>query len=205
MAKRLDLTGRTFGRLSVEGRVQGGTIWDCLCECGARLQVKSTVLSRGRKKSCGCLQRESRDRNFAKRGQLKYPATPDPYPTEAALLFKQYQYLIEILLKQRGDIIGLQETATDLLMRACWVVVFKSHTEKPIDEAKIKAYLCGWLFKERAVLRNIRNGAIVRGSNKTEQGGTMTDLTLNDSTTPDSADILLPVHKSNRRLKFDRR
>ena len=60
--KRLDLTGRTFGRLRVsslshkEGR---DYIWECLCECQTVCKVKGHCLLAGNTKSCGCLRRRS--------------------------------------------------------------------------------------------------------------------------------------------------
>lgn len=64
--KRIDLTGRHFGRLTVMGCVRKRTytngsihlLWECRCDCG---NIKVTVghhLTAGRTKSCGCLNRE---------------------------------------------------------------------------------------------------------------------------------------------------
>lgn len=60
---RIDLTGRKFGRLSVnyashkEGKV---LYWSCTCECGNTTNVRSQLLREGKTKSCGCLQEELR-------------------------------------------------------------------------------------------------------------------------------------------------
>lgn len=57
----LDLTGQTFGRLTVEryaGRIQHRPTWQCMCSCGTRTLVRSTDLITGHKKSCGCLYRD---------------------------------------------------------------------------------------------------------------------------------------------------
>jgi hypothetical protein len=57
-----DLTGQTFGRLTVvalskekQGR---NCCWICSCECGASVTIRSGVLINGTTQSCGCLQRE---------------------------------------------------------------------------------------------------------------------------------------------------
>lgn len=61
--RALDLTGRKFGRLTAEfkidRRTEDGTIlWSCRCDCGNRVEVRSNCLNRGKSKSCGCLVRD---------------------------------------------------------------------------------------------------------------------------------------------------
>lgn len=64
MGKKLDLTGKTFGRLTVlkeNGRnKQGQVLWLCECSCSEKtlVNVCTTNLNIGRTKSCGCLKRE---------------------------------------------------------------------------------------------------------------------------------------------------
>lgn len=65
--KRLDLTGRTFGRWSVVAPAKtrvtpGGTrkaYWHCRCECGTVEDVRAEHLRSGRSSSCGCWKREA--------------------------------------------------------------------------------------------------------------------------------------------------
>ena len=69
-----DLTGRTFGRLTVtsnselrshpscRGRIR---YWLCLCECGNQTWVIASCLTSGSTRSCDCLARE----NGAKSGK----------------------------------------------------------------------------------------------------------------------------------------
>ena len=55
----IDLTGKTFGRLSVlrkAGHSGGKAIWECLCECGTIKPVRGVHLRSGRQVSCGCLK-----------------------------------------------------------------------------------------------------------------------------------------------------
>lgn len=55
---RDDLTGRTFGRLTVLYKAPVvGTRWVCLCTCGSECVVRACHLLSGNNKSCGCLKR----------------------------------------------------------------------------------------------------------------------------------------------------
>lgn len=61
-----DLTGLTFGRLTVTGRAENYTsktgqeaVWRCRCKCGQEIEVRAGRLRSGHTKSCGCLQRET--------------------------------------------------------------------------------------------------------------------------------------------------
>lgn len=60
--KRLDLTGKTFSRLTVvsyAGRAKNGNaLWNCECSCGGTAVVDGYRLRNGATKSCGCYRRE---------------------------------------------------------------------------------------------------------------------------------------------------
>lgn len=62
MAKKIDLTGQKFGRLEAlydtGERKDGAVVWHCKCDCGNEVDVKSSNLTSGRTKSCGCLRRQ---------------------------------------------------------------------------------------------------------------------------------------------------
>jgi hypothetical protein len=62
MGKRLELVGKTFGRLTVIERDNndstGHVKWLCRCICGTISTVRGNNLKRGGTKSCGCLQKE---------------------------------------------------------------------------------------------------------------------------------------------------
>lgn len=70
-----DLTGKTFGRLTVikqaedhvrkNGRIESQ--WLCKCDCGNIIPVRTHSLTSGHTKSCGCLQKE-----IAKTTKKKY-------------------------------------------------------------------------------------------------------------------------------------
>lgn len=59
---RQDLTGQTFGRLTVikrsEKRKKGALLWECRCICGNIVHAKGTQLKNGYTQSCGCLRAE---------------------------------------------------------------------------------------------------------------------------------------------------
>lgn len=57
MAKKEDITGLTFNRLTAiswAGHRGKKNIWNCLCECGNRSIVEIGSLKSGKVKSCGC-------------------------------------------------------------------------------------------------------------------------------------------------------
>lgn len=59
--RRLDLTGQTFGRLTVEadaGTSHGHSMWRCRCSCGSSHVAMACSLRSGKTVSCGCLKRE---------------------------------------------------------------------------------------------------------------------------------------------------
>lgn len=66
MGKFIDLSGETFGRLTVKHRAQDiilpsgskKTMWRCICSCGVTKDVWSHSLISGTTTSCGCKQRE---------------------------------------------------------------------------------------------------------------------------------------------------
>lgn len=60
--KLIDLTGKNFGRWTVESRFdtngKGNAKWNCLCSCGTRKIVEGKTLKKGESQSCGCLRLE---------------------------------------------------------------------------------------------------------------------------------------------------
>ena len=62
MSKFIDLTGQTFGRLTVAQRVfssNKNTRWLCMCNCGVEITVSRVHLINGHTTSCGCYQKEA--------------------------------------------------------------------------------------------------------------------------------------------------
>lgn len=61
VVKKLELTGKRFGRLVViqrEGSKDKKATWLCKCDCGRESVVVSNSLTSGKTKSCGCISRE---------------------------------------------------------------------------------------------------------------------------------------------------
>lgn len=62
MSKLVDLTGKTFGRLTVIERAavehKNYAVWLCRCSCGNTKFVRSCHLINGATTSCGCYQKE---------------------------------------------------------------------------------------------------------------------------------------------------
>lgn len=73
----LDLTGRTFGRLTVLSRAENGkggkSRWLCKCRCGNECIVHSSSLVSGNTRSCGCLRREESHNRSTTHGMSKSP------------------------------------------------------------------------------------------------------------------------------------
>ncbi len=63
-AMKQDLTGRTFGYLTVVKRAEKGDsrhrYWVCNCICGNEKIVEESHLKNGHTKSCGCYRKEVR-------------------------------------------------------------------------------------------------------------------------------------------------
>ena len=57
-----NMIGRRFGRLVVVRRSErtncGGTVWECICDCGNAKHIYANHLKSGATQSCGCLNRE---------------------------------------------------------------------------------------------------------------------------------------------------
>jgi hypothetical protein len=70
MARAIDLTGQTFGRLTVRERAgsdekNGGAMWLCDCSCGGVAKIWGSELRTSRR-SCGCALAEHRKRGPGK-------------------------------------------------------------------------------------------------------------------------------------------
>lgn len=76
MSKNEDLTGKTFGRLTVIQRDkdyiqpsgQHKVMWLCECICGNKISVQAYFLKKGYTKSCGCLRKENSKKIHIKHG-----------------------------------------------------------------------------------------------------------------------------------------
>lgn len=80
--ERAEISGQTFGRLTVLGRApqQGPRKrrwWHCRCRCGNHTIVDTGSLRKGNTKSCGCLSRETAADN-ARRNSTTHGETRTP-------------------------------------------------------------------------------------------------------------------------------
>jgi hypothetical protein len=72
--KAIDLTGKTFGRLTVLGRSPRKArhaIWTCDCQCGQRSEVEGQDLRDGVSQSCGCLSTDLSSQRCKARHQAR--------------------------------------------------------------------------------------------------------------------------------------
>lgn len=80
-----DLTGQTFGRLTViekYGTINRELYWTCKCSCGNVIQVRGVSLKKGDTQSCGCFREESlQNRAYDLTGQ-KFGKLTALYPTD---------------------------------------------------------------------------------------------------------------------------
>ena len=79
-----DLTGQTFGILTVIKRAEqgkGSVRWLCRCECGNEKTVAARDLKAGKTKSCGCRQYQ-KGRNISNIKGRKFGRLTALYPTE---------------------------------------------------------------------------------------------------------------------------
>jgi len=77
MAKKINLFGKIFGRLTVikeAGKSNAGQIrWLCRCNCGEEIIVTGGDLRSNRTKSCGCLRKEKTAERNTTHGFSKHP------------------------------------------------------------------------------------------------------------------------------------
>ena len=68
--RRRDLTGQTFGKLTVReyagSTTRGEARWLCDCECGGQKVIRGRDLVVGDTKSCGCLVASSRPARYSR-------------------------------------------------------------------------------------------------------------------------------------------
>ncbi len=81
MPRKVDLTGKTFGYLTVVEQGESSIActgkpivrWDCACKCGNMALVPTTKLNNGHTSSCGCYAKEIRKTVNVKHGLRYHP------------------------------------------------------------------------------------------------------------------------------------
>lgn len=75
--KRIDLTGKNFGRWTVidEAAISSWKVikWNCVCSCGNKGIVQSGALKNGSSRSCGCLLSEKMKKRATTHGKYGTP------------------------------------------------------------------------------------------------------------------------------------
>lgn len=73
MPALIDVSGKKYGRLFAIKKIGiskcGNIVWQCVCECGRRLDIRSSLLINGNTKSCGCFQKEEAVKRLTTHGQ----------------------------------------------------------------------------------------------------------------------------------------
>ena len=66
MSKVIDMTGKSFGRLTVLSRAKndkyGKAQWLCQCDCGNQKIILGKSLRNGSTQSCGCLKSKGEEK-----------------------------------------------------------------------------------------------------------------------------------------------
>ena len=141
MSKRIDMTGKRFGRLlviSYSHTVKSRRAhWNVLCDCGTEKTVSGKCLRSGYTRSCGCLQKESaRATGKSMAGKLH------PDWAKHDLTGKEFGRLVAIkrLDKQEGSVVKY--------LCKCACGNFKEIAAKSLVGGCTKS--CGCLQKEAA-------------------------------------------------------
>jgi hypothetical protein len=76
MAPKNNLTGQTFGRLTVISdsgeRRHGAVLWLCRCSCSGTINAAAYELMGLKTKSCGCLRRQTASKKLRNAGYGMY-------------------------------------------------------------------------------------------------------------------------------------
>jgi len=80
-----DLSGQRFGKLvaidRTNSRLNGLSVWNCICDCGNSVSVRSSSLLDGNTRSCGCLQKTVAASGKYKHGYAKKGSSRKTYNT----------------------------------------------------------------------------------------------------------------------------
>ena len=72
MPKKIDLTGKKYGNLTVLRRVEGQSrylTWECQCDCGNIVRVDSRRLRSGSITNCGCIKKDKNRKRVGRKAE----------------------------------------------------------------------------------------------------------------------------------------
>lgn len=72
MPKKLDLTGKVYGHLTVLRQVKGNSrylTWECRCDCGNLICVDSRHLQSGATRDCGCMKSQKKNARTGRKAE----------------------------------------------------------------------------------------------------------------------------------------
>lgn len=115
MGRKIDLTGKVFGKLTVikEHPIrtpQGSIQWECQCDCGNQTIVSGDNLRRNHTTSCGCAQKETAQKR-----------------------------IIDLTNKRFGYLIVLERGRTDINRNVYWKCQCDCGTIKEISGSNLKS------------------------------------------------------------------
>jgi hypothetical protein len=150
MSKFIDLTGKTFGRLTVIERAEnsksGKTQWLCKCKCGNEIIVTRDDLTSSHTKSCGCYRKEVTSKRSLKDliGQTFERLTV----IERAINNKngQTQWLCKCLCGNKVTIVGYNLTHGKTKSCGC---LHRETMSKSYGEATFNSTICNYKVKAK--------------------------------------------------------
>lgn len=100
MGKRIDLTGKVFGRLTVlkrepkpEGSRDRHSRWLCKCSCGEVIVTTSDNLLSGGTKSCGCIKKETSIKNIMEYNNSEHESKNKTHGMTKTRLYDVYGHM----------------------------------------------------------------------------------------------------------------
>ena len=112
MIKRVDLTNREFGLLTVERSAEGQSktgspIWDCVCRCGAARKARSNQLVHGRVWACyRCTKTEAVPEDVRK---VRESGTEAPLMTESEYIQDWRRYLESFTAAEHAEFLRIMK------------------------------------------------------------------------------------------------
>lgn len=194
--KLIDLTGQTFGKLTVINRADNhvrtsGRVdicWNCICECGNKCVIRGERLRNGTTKSCGCSKseflREYRKKynNFNLNGTygICYAGNTNEeilFDLEDYDLIKDYYWYIQYVNKERTykRVVGVVKHGQyikmhRLIMNVSNDLVIDHINQNPLDNRKSNLRICSQKENMRNRKQNKENKVGVKGVYQIKNG-----------------------------------